>query len=249
MVNGCLNTYSIVARCPRSSELGAAVATAVPAVGAICLYLSPGVGAVSTQSWVNPYLATAILEHLNKGLSAEDAMQLVLQDDPAANLRQVGAIAPVGSPAVWTGDDCTQWCGHRCGADFTAQGNMLTGAEVVEAMANAFDDSRDQPLDERLMSALEAAQSAGGDKRGRQSAALKVVGQEVYARVDLRVDEHPDPVAELRRILEVARHQLAPFISSMPKQGSEPAASSKEVVDLLLKSPPDRPGGGGSTDP
>ncbi len=249
MIQSCLNTYSIVARCPRSGEFGAAVATAVPAVGAICLYIQSGVGAVSTQSWVNPYLATAILEQLQAGLSINHALSQVLKDDPAANLRQLAAIGREGSPAVWTGSDCTQWCGHQRGDDYCAQGNMLTGAGVVEAMGKAFDDTADQPLDERLMCALEAAQKAGGDKRGRQSAALKVVGSEVYGRVDLRVDEHPDPVAELRRILEVARQQLAPFIDGMPKRGAEPAASSDEVVQLLMKSPPERPGGGGSAEP
>lgn len=249
MAQSCLNTYSIVGRCPRSGEVGAAVASAVPAVGAICLYLLPGVGAVSTQSWTNPYLATAVLNHLQAGLSAEDALALVLKDDPASDLRQVGAVSLTGKPIAWTGQSCTSWCGQCIGTDYAAQGNMLTGPEVIAAMGEAFEQATTEPLDERLMRALEAAQRAGGDKRGRQSAALKVMNQEVYGRMDLRVDEHVNPIDELRRVLDIARHQLAPFISGMPKQGGEAAPAPDDVVAMLMKSPPDRPGGGGAKQP
>lgn len=249
MAQSCLNTYSIVGRCPRSGEVGAAVASAVPAVGTICLYLLPGVGAVSTQSWTNPYLATAVLNHLQAGLSAEDALALVLKDDPASDLRQVGAVSLTGKPIAWTGQGCTSWCGQCIGTDYAAQGNMLTGPEVIAAMGEAFEQATTEPLDERLMRALEAAQRAGGDKRGRQSAALKVMNQEVYGRMDSRVDEHVNPIGELRRVLDIARHQLAPFISGMPKQGAEAAPAPDDVVAMLMKSPPDRPGGGGAKQP
>lgn len=249
MVESCLNTFSIVGRCSRTGELGAAVATAVPAVGAICLYFEPEIGAVSTQSWTNPYLATAILGHLKCGMSAADAMEAVMADDPAAEFRQVGAIAKQGLPASYSGKNCTGWFGHRLGQDYAAQGNMLTGSRVIEAMGDAFDMAFEESLDERLLRALEAAQKAGGDKRGKQSAALKVVNGEVYARVDLRVDEHGDPIAELRRIAGIARAQLAPFIAGMPKRQGEAAPAPQAVVDMLLKSPPDRPAGGGSAKP
>lgn len=249
MVQRCLNTYSIVGRCPDSGEIGAAVASAVPAVGAVCLYLLPGIGAVSTQSWTNPYLATALLDHLQRDLSAEQAMAKVLENDPAAHLRQVGAVGLTSAPIAWTGSDCTIWCGQRIGIDYAAQGNMLTGPEVIAAMGDAFEQSSSEPLDERLMRALEAAQSAGGDKRGRQSAAIKVMNQEVYGRVDLRVDEHCDPIAELRRVLGIANHQLAPFVSGMPKRGIKAKPAPEEVVAMLMKSPPDRPGGGGAAEP
>lgn len=249
-MTSCLNTFSIVGRCRRTGEVGAAVATAVPAVGAICLYLMPGVGAVSTQSWTNPYLATSILEKLAAGISAAAALEDVLKTDPAAAFRQVGAIGlDAASPAAWTGENCTTWCGQHVGEDFAAQGNMLTGPEVIDAMAMAFETSVESSLDERLLLALEAAQAAGGDKRGRQSAALKVMDGEVYARVDLRVDEHNDPIRELRRISDVARAQLAPFIAGMPKREGEAAPAPAEVVAMLMKSPPDRPGGGGSNLP
>jgi uncharacterized Ntn-hydrolase superfamily protein len=249
MAHSCLNTFSIVGRCTRSGELGAAVASAVPAVGAICLYLLPGIGAVSTQSWTNPYLATTVLDLLQTGMPADAALAAVLRDDPAATLRQVGVVGLESRPTAWTGADCTAWCGQLTGADYAAQGNMLTGSEVITGMGNAFEQSAGEPLDERLMRALEAGQAAGGDKRGRQSAALKVMGEEVYGRVDLRVDEHTDPIGELRRILGIARYQLAPFISGMPKRDSEATPAPDEVVSMLMKSPPDRPGGGGAKEP
>lgn len=244
-----VNTYSIVGRCARTGELGAAVASAVPAVGAICLRLRAGVGAVSTQSWVNPYLADAALDAMAAGMTAQAALDAALSGDPAAAQRQIGAVAAAGPGAAWTGGGCTGWAGQQAGPDVAAQGNMLTGPEVIAAMAAAFAAAPDAPLEERLMRALEAAQAAGGDKRGRQSAALAVVGIEAYPRVDLRVDEHAAPIAELRHVLGVATAQLAPFVAGMPRRGGPPAPAPTEVVEMLLKSPPDRPGGGGSREP
>lgn len=243
------STYSIVARCGRTGDLGAAVASAVPAVGAICLYLRPNVGAVSTQSWVNPYLAGAILDACADGASAADAVARAMKTDPAASFRQVGAIGAGGPPGSWTGQSCTEWCGSRIGADFAVQGNMLTGEAVVDAMAAAFSEDPGLALEERLLRALEAAQAVGGDKRGRQAAALKVTDGEDYARVDLRVDEHRDPVRELRRVYGVAAAQLAPFVAGMPRRDGVAAPAPDSVVEMLLKSPPDRPAGGGSGEP
>ena len=242
-----VNTYSIVGRCSGTGEMGAAVASAVPAVGAICLRLRSGVGAVSTQSWVNPYLADATLDAMAAGADAAAALAQALAADDASAARQIGAIAALGAGAAWTGVDCTGWAGQIEGADFAAQGNMLTGPEVLRAMADAF--AAAGPLEERLMRALEAAQGAGGDKRGRQSAALSVIGAENYPRVDLRVDEHAAPIAELRRVMGVAAAQLQPFVAGMPRRGAPAAPAPSAVIDMLLMSPPDRPGGGGSREP
>ncbi|MDT8843572.1 DUF1028 domain-containing protein [Paraburkholderia fungorum] len=236
-------TFSIVGRCARTGELGVAVSTAVPAVGSMCPYLRAGVGAVSTQSWVNPYLAMHALDSLEQGDSADAALERVLRTDSAAALRQIGIVDAQGRSAVWTGSDCTAWAGHRRGADYTVQGNMLTGAETVEAMADAFESRAGEALDERLMAALEAGQAAGGDRRGRQSAALRIVRTETYPALDLRVDEHAQPVAELRRVLAVARHQLIPFIDAMPTRDDPGRAPPSEVTQLLLKAPAARPGG------
>ncbi|GAB2882455.1 hypothetical protein GCM10027093_17150 [Paraburkholderia jirisanensis] len=235
-------TFSIVARCAQTGALGVAVSTAVPAVGAMCIYIRPGVGAVSTQSWVNPYLALHALERLEQGGTAQHALDDVLRSDPAAALRQIGIVDGAGHAAVWTGPQCTGWAGQRSGAAYTIQGNMLTGAATLDAMQAAYETSDSCALEERLMRALEAGQAAGGDKRGRQSAALKVMRDEAYASVDLRVDEHPDPVAELRRVFEVARLQVAPFIAGMPTRDDPGRSPPPEVAQMLLASPAQRPG-------
>lgn len=246
---GEANTYSIVGRCDLRGEFGAAVASAVPAVSAICLYMRSGVGAVSTQSWINPYLATALLDSIAAGRSAEEALGEAMSVDPAADFRQVGVVGSDGAGAAWTGGECTEWRGHRTGPDHAVQGNMLTGPEVLDAMSEAFGEDRELQLEERLLRALEAGQGAGGDKRGKQAAGLAVIGREDYRRVDLRVDEHADPVRELRRVFRIATAQLAPFVEGMPRKGEQAAPAPDHVVEMLLKSPPDRPGGGGSREP
>ena len=243
------NTFSLVGRCARSGELGVAVASAVPAVGAICIVVQPGVGVASTQSWVNPYLAETVLEAMAGGEGAEAALAAALAADDAAEHRQIGVVGLAGDGAAWTGARCTAWAGQRVGPGWAVQGNMLTGPAVIEAMREAFVATAPAPLEERLVRALEAAQRMGGDKRGRQSAAIKVIGAESYARVDIRVDEHPDPVAELRRVFGIASAQLAPFVAGMPRRGRPAAPAPEAVVQMLLRSPPDRPGGGGTREP
>lgn len=239
-------TFSIVARCPSTGRLGVAVATAVPAVGSMCPFTRASVGAVSTQSWVNPYLALGALDAIAGGMSARAALDSVLADDSARELRQIGLVDASGEAAAFTGAECTPWCGQEVGEGFTAQGNMLTGAEVIAAMAAAFRASEGAPLDERLMRAMEAGDAAGGDRRGRQSASLRLQGAEEYPALDLRVDEHPRPVGELRRVLEIARLQLVPFVQGMPRRGTEPGPAPEAVTAMLALAPPDRPGGGGS---
>jgi uncharacterized Ntn-hydrolase superfamily protein len=194
-----LNTFSIVGRCERTGQLGVAVSSAVPAVGSMCIYIDPGVGAVSTQSWVNPYLATEALASMHEHAEAHQALEKTIAGDPDSRLRQIGSIAISGSGAAFTGADCTTWKGHLVGDDYAIQGNMLTGPETLEVMQKAWLSKSSLDLAERLVQVLEAGDRAGGDFRGKQSAALKVMGREIYAEVDLRIDEHREPVAELRR--------------------------------------------------
>src|ERR1700728_2470082 len=209
---GEANTFSIVARCSRTGELGVAVATAVPAVGSMCPFIRSGVGAASTQSWVNPYLALNALAEIEKGSNARRALELALGADSAGELRQIGVVDAAGESAAHTGARCTPWCGHIVGPDVAIQGNMLTGPQVLDAMEKAFSANAEADLGERLMAALEAGDAAGGDKRGKQSAALRIHDTEAYALLDIRVDEHAEPVRELRRILRIARVQLIPFV-------------------------------------
>jgi uncharacterized Ntn-hydrolase superfamily protein len=239
-------TFSIVAHCPRTGQLGVAVSTAVPAVGAMCPYIRAGVGAVSTQSWVNPYLALEALDLMQAGHSGPDALAAVLSRDDGKDLRQIGVVDAQGRAASWSGQSCTDWFGHIVGDGFAVQGNMLVGEATITAMAAAFRGSEPLDLAERLLLAMEAGQAAGGDKRGRQSASLKVYEREDYALLDLRVDEHAHPVAELRRVYSIAKLQLLPFVVGMPKKGAPAGGLPESVTRMLLTPPPYRPGGGGS---
>ena len=239
-------TFSIVAHCPRTGMLGVAVATAVPAVGSMCPYVKTGVGAASTQSWVNPYLAIDALRMMEDGRSGPAALDAVMAADEARELRQIGVVDANGRSAAWSGSQCTDWFGQIVEPHFAAQGNMLVSAATIEEMAKAFRASAELDLAERLMRAMEAGDAAGGDKRGRQSAALKVHHREDYPLLDLRVDEHAHPVAELRRVLGIAKLQLLPFVQGMPTRSQPGAAAPQAVVELLGHPPPQRPGGGGS---
>ena len=239
-------TFSIVAHCPRTGMLGVAVATAVPAVGSMCPYVKTGVGAVSTQSWVNPYLAIDALRMMEEGKTGPEALEAVMAADEGREVRQIGVIDARGRSAAWSGKDCTDWFGQIVEPNFAVQGNMLVSAPTIGNMASSFRASESLDLAERLMLAMEAGEAAGGDKRGRQSASLKVHHVEEYALFDLRVDEHPYPVVELRRVYEIARLQLLPFVQGMPTRSGPGAAAPESVVKLLGLPPPQRPGGGGS---
>jgi len=241
-----LGTYSIAGRCRRTGMFGVAVSTAVPAAGPLVTFAKSGVGAVATQSWVNVYLGIDGLKLLDQGIGAEEALRRLVEGDSGRDVRQVGVVDRQGRSAAWSGPACTPWFGHRTGTDYAAQGNMLVGEETVTAMAEAFERDASLDLPERLLVALEAGQAAGGDKRGRQSAALYVVDKEEYPLVDLRVDEHPYPVAELRRIFEIAKQQLLPFVEGLPNRADQQGHIGEDVAAMLLTPPPQRPGGGGS---
>ena len=235
-----LNTFSVVARCERTGMLGVAVSTAVPAVGGICPFVRNGVGAVATQSWVSPYLGIDAIGLLEQGLSAEESLKRLIADDPGRVDRQLGIVDRHGRAAAHTGDNCVPWAGHIIGEGFSVQGNMLVGARTIEAMAEEAEAGKALDLPERLMRILEAGQAAGGDKRGKQSAALKVLYREEFPYVDVRADEHPEPVAELRRIFEVVKIQLLPFTQGMPSRSDPIGKVSDEVLAMLSKAPADR---------
>jgi uncharacterized Ntn-hydrolase superfamily protein len=199
-------TFSIIARDPESGAFGVAVSTAVPAVGAMVPHVRPGVGAIATQSYTNVRLGIEGLRLLEAGLGPEAALTALLAEDAEAPLRQAAGIDARGRVFAYSGDQCVDWYGHRTGEHYSVQGNMLVGKETVNAMAEAFEASHGH-LANRLLKALEAGQAAGGDKRGRESAALLVApfGPETWGKIDIRVDLHADPVAELRRIFDEMR--------------------------------------------
>lgn len=243
-----LSTFSIVGRCERTGQLGVAVSTADVAAGRLVCWARAGVGAVATQSWPSLYLAIDALAAMEGGATAPEAMEQVLADDRGREVRQLGVVDTAGGSASFSGSECTTWYGQESGHNFAAQGNMLIRGETVTAMAASFSQTEGSELDlaERLLRALEAGQAGGGDKRGRQCAALLVVDREAYPLWDLRVDEHPQPVAELRRIHEIARPQLLPFVEGLPTRDNPLGSLSDEFVEMNLLPPPQRPGGGGS---
>lgn len=214
------NTFSIVGRCPRTRMLGVALASKYLAVGAVCSHTQAEVGAISTQAFGNPYLGINGLDLLQQGLGAQETLERLLTQDPGRQKRQLIIVNKDGQTAAFTGNLTSSWCGHLQGDNFAVAGNMLTGEKVIQAMAAAFEQSSEEELAERLLRALEAGQAAGGDRRGRQAAHLQVVHTEAWKYVDLRVDEHPDPVVELRRIFEVARRELFPFRELYPTRSN-----------------------------
>lgn len=237
-------TFSVAARCARTGMLGISISTAIPAVGAYCCFASPGAGAVVTQSWINPYLGVRGLALLREGAAPDDVLERALAQDPGRDLRQVGVVDTTGTSAAFTGAGCTGWAGQLTGPGYAVQGNMLVGSATLDGMQEAFLSSADEDLPERLLRTLERGQREGGDKRGRQSASLLVVHEEAYPLVDLRVDEHPDPVAELRRVWEVARRQLLPFVRTMPTREHPAGREDPAVTELLLLSPAQRAAAG-----
>ena len=241
-----LSTFSIVGRCERTGQLGVAVSTADVGAGRLVTWARAGVGAVATQSWPSLYLAIDALQLMADGSGAQEALDRVLADDPGRGVRQLGAVDAAGGSATFSGDDCTEWYGGETGRGFAAQGNMLLRRDTVSAMAASFPSTAELELAERLLRALEAGQGAGGDKRGRQCAALLVVDREEFPLWDLRVDEHPQPVAELRRVYEIARLQLLPFVEGLPTRTNPLGSLSDEFIEMNMLPPPERPGGGGS---
>lgn len=206
-------TFSIVAR--HGDVHGVATATRTLAVGAVVPAAAPGVGALATQARTNRAFRSRGLALLREGLAPAEVLDVLEQEDEGYAMRQVALVDATGRTAVWTGSECTPWAGGWGRPDVAVAGNLLTGREVLEAMEAAFAAAADEPLPRRLVAALAAGDAAGGDLRGRQSAALLVVAGEAEPEwpprtvVDLRVDDHPDPVGELGRLLTLAEAEDA----------------------------------------
>ncbi len=201
-------TFSIVAADPEAGDWGVAVASRFPCVGAVVPWARAGVGAVATQSWANTAFGPDGLALMHEGVPAEEALGRLVDADEGRDDRQVGFVDAAGRAATFTGSTCMDWAGGATGRGFAAQGNILVGEEVVGAMSRTFAEA-DGDLCDRLLAALLAGDAAGGDRRGRQSAALLVVreGGGYEGRndryIDLRVDDHPDAPAELARLFDV----------------------------------------------
>lgn len=242
---GLRGTYSIVAADLERGEVGVAVQSKYFCVGSVVPWARAGVGAAATQAaGVAAYGRDALLE-LERGASPEEALERVLQGDEGRETRQLGIVTADGRAAAFTGSECLDWAGHVVGEGFAAQGNILAGQAVADEMARAYRETVG-PLADRLMAALEAAQAAGGDKRGQQSAALVVerLGAAAERRegidrvVDLRVDDHEEPIVELRRLLEI--HTRWDFLMrSAAFHGSREWERAAEIADEGLRRYPD----------
>jgi uncharacterized Ntn-hydrolase superfamily protein len=231
-------TYSLCACDLAAGQWGVATQSKVLAVGSVVPWAEPHVGAVATQAYANPRYGPEGLALLREGLSAEDVVDRLTSADDERAHRQLGLVDAAGRAATYTGDDCLAWAGGRTGEGYAAQGNILVSGATVDALAETFESSAGKPLAERLLDSLDAAEAAGGDSRGRQSAALIVVERDGgYASlsdvlVDLRVDDHPDPLVELRRIY---RMHDALFGSTPREQWLTVDVALRAELDDLLR--------------
>ena len=224
-------TWSIVAHDPGSGALAVAVATCAFAVGASCPFVRTGVGAVSTQSITNRYLGPAVLDAMARGLSPAAAIESALAGDEGRGLRQVHAVDMHGRSAAYTGAHCVEWCGEITSASLSLAGNMLAGPGVLSDTYAAFVTHAELPLAARMLAALDAGDAAGGDRRGRQSAALVLVTTEDFPDISLRVDDHPQPLAELRRLHEIWLRQRAPYLRDQPSRARPSGTHDLDVLE------------------
>jgi uncharacterized Ntn-hydrolase superfamily protein len=227
-------TWSLLARDPSSGALGVIVATRFFAVGALCPRVEAGLGALATQALIHPLYAPRGLALLREGAAPEAALAALLAADPGREARQCHILAADGRIAQHTGADCVPWCGAVRAEGVSVAGNMLAGPRVVEDTLAAFLAADHLPLDLRMIQAMEAGEAAGGDARGKQSAALIVATHDPYPDLDLRVDDHADPLAELRRLHGVAQQRFVHFRRFLPG-ADHPGVFDRNVIASALK--------------
>lgn len=226
-------TWSILVRDPASGALGAAVATRFFAVGALCLHVEGGVAALATQALINPMYGMEGMARLRAGETPDAVAPALLAADAGADHRQLHMIDASGRIAQCTGAECVAWCGSVRGTDVSVAGNMLAGPAVVEATLAAW-QAASGSLAERLLTALEAGEAAGGDKRGKQSAALKICTHDPFPDLDIRADDHPDPLAELRRLYHVSQERFAVFRRFLPGTDSPCGVFDRTVINAAI---------------
>lgn len=234
-------TWSIVALDPDTGFHAIAVATRFFAVGALCPWAEGGAGAISTQALINPNLGPRGLALLRQGSSAKSACDLLVRGDEGRAHRQLNLVDAHGQSAAYTGEDCIDWAGHRSGEAVSVAGNMLAGPAVVNDTLATYRARMALPIVERLLLAMDAGEKAGGDKRGRQSAALLVQGPETYPRLDLRVDDHEDPLAELRRLYGIARQRFLPFTAIFPTAERPYGIIDRVLIEKIIESDAGKP--------
>jgi uncharacterized Ntn-hydrolase superfamily protein len=224
-------TWSIIARDKATGSFGIAVATRFFAAGARVPFIAAGVGAVATQALVNPFYGTDGLRLLRQGRPADAVVQALIEADEGREHRQVHVMDAEGRVAAHTGKACIDWKGHVHGDGYSVAGNMLAGAGVLDDTAAAYRAGEDLPFPRRLVAAMRAGEAAGGDKRGKQSAALLIFGAEEWSDLDLRVDDHAEPLAELDRLEQMSRAHWMIFRRFLPSRRDPVGVTDRTIIE------------------
>ena len=228
-------TWSIIARDPTTGQFGIAVATKFFAVGARVPHIVAGIGGIATQALVNPYYGIDGVKLLGAGRDPDDIVKTLIATDDGRESRQLHIMDAQGRIAAHTGRDCVDWCGHIQGDGFSIAGNMLAGAAVLDDTAKAYVANANLPFARRLIAAMHAGEAAGGDKRGKQSAALLIPGDEEWSELNLRVDDHIDPLRELARLEEVSRERWVHFRAFMPTRKNPAGITDRATIDAGIE--------------
>jgi uncharacterized Ntn-hydrolase superfamily protein len=224
-------TWSIIARDKSTGQIGIAVATKFFAVGARVPHIAPRIGGVATQALVNPYYGIDGVRLLREGKSPQEIIDTLLAADSGRESRQLHIMDTQGRIAAHTGKNCIDWCGHLKGEGFSIAGNMLTREAVLDETAKAYVTNADLPFTQRLLTAMRAGETAGGDKRGKQSAALLIHDKEEWSALDLRVDDHADPLTELERLERVSREHWMHFQKFLPTRRNPAGVTDRATID------------------
>lgn len=227
-------TWSILAR-DAEGRFGVAIASRFFAVGSLCVHTQAGVGALSTQALMNPLYGAPGLALMAAGHGAAEVVARLTAADAGQAQRQLHVLPAQGPGAAHTGAACVDWCGHTLHDGFSVAGNMLAGPRVVAATAEAFAAGAGRPLAERLIAAMLAGEAEGGDKRGRQSAALVIQGAEAYRELDLRVDDHADPLAELQRLYDKSLERFQPFVACLARRADPVGELDRSRIDAAVE--------------
>ena len=228
-------TWSIIARDTLTGQIGIAVATKFFAVGALVPHIAPMIGGVATQALVNPYYGIDGVRLLREGKAPHEIIAALIAADDGHESRQLHIMDATGRIAAHTGRECVEWCGHIERDGFSIAGNMLVGAQVLDDTAKAYVANDKLPFAQRLIAAMKAGEAAGGDKRGRQSAALLIHGEEEWSNLDLRVDDHTEPLAELERLEQVSRERWVHFRAFLPTRKDPAGVTDRAVIDASVQ--------------
>jgi uncharacterized Ntn-hydrolase superfamily protein len=227
-------TWSIIARDEDTGRIGIAVATKFFAVGALVPHIRTGAGAIASQAFMNPHYGPRGLALLEAGASAEEVVARLTGGDDGRHNRQLHMMDLQGRSAAFTGAACIDWCGHQVCGTYSVAGNMLAGPGVLAETVRAYEANRPMPFARRLIEAMRAGEAAGGDKRGKQSAALLVHDEQEYPLYDLRVDDHLDPLGELARLHDVARQRWVHFRRHMPRKRDPAGLIDRSGLEELV---------------